>query len=139
MCWCVGILTAKILFFLRIRRPPRSTPFYSSAASDVYKRQVYNMLGEGQGCDRVAGHPAASLRAADLALSLIHISEHTRHPRSSYAVFCFKKKNNNQRSTVRTMPLEFYKSTPNTHTTHKQSARHHRCTPQSTAYNGLQT
>src|SRR5660397_281779 len=28
-----------------IRRPPRSTPLYSSAASDVYKRQV---LGEGE-------------------------------------------------------------------------------------------
>src|SRR5665647_3977870 len=26
-----------------IRRPPRSTPLYSSAASDVYKRQVYDM------------------------------------------------------------------------------------------------
>src|SRR5674476_1662938 len=24
-----------------IRRPPRSTPLYSSAASDVYKRQLY--------------------------------------------------------------------------------------------------
>ena len=24
-----------------IRRPPRSTPLYSSAASDVYKRQIY--------------------------------------------------------------------------------------------------
>src|SRR5660397_292239 len=28
-------------FFLMIRRPPRSTPLYSSAASDVYKRQVH--------------------------------------------------------------------------------------------------
>src|SRR5660397_288935 len=28
-----------------IRRPPRSTPLYSSAASDVYKRQFQN-LGE---------------------------------------------------------------------------------------------
>ena len=27
-------------FFLMRRRPPRSTPLYSSAASDVYKRQV---------------------------------------------------------------------------------------------------
>ena len=27
--------------FLMIRRPPRSTPLYSSAASDVYKRQIY--------------------------------------------------------------------------------------------------
>ncbi len=30
-------------FFLRIRRPPRSTPFYSSAASNVYKRQATPM------------------------------------------------------------------------------------------------
>ena len=28
------------IFFLMIRRPPRSTPLYSSAASDVYKRQA---------------------------------------------------------------------------------------------------
>src|SRR3546814_2286891 len=27
-----------------IRRPPRSTPLYSSAASDVYKRQLYARL-----------------------------------------------------------------------------------------------
>src|SRR5674476_1697280 len=27
-------------FFLMILRPPRSTPLYSSAASDVYKRQL---------------------------------------------------------------------------------------------------
>ena len=32
---CVGVI-----FFLRIRRPPRSTQSRSSAASDVYKRQV---------------------------------------------------------------------------------------------------
>src|SRR5665647_46041 len=30
-------------FFLMIRRPPRSTPLYSSAASDVYKRQAQNL------------------------------------------------------------------------------------------------
>ena len=28
-----------VVFFLKIRPPPRSTPLYSSAASDVYKRQ----------------------------------------------------------------------------------------------------
>eukprot|EP00826_Nyctotherus_ovalis_P043846 TRINITY_DN4672_c0_g2_i1.p1 TRINITY_DN4672_c0_g2~~TRINITY_DN4672_c0_g2_i1.p1 ORF type:complete len:451 (-),score=137.30 TRINITY_DN4672_c0_g2_i1:101-1429(-) len=28
-----------------IRRPPRSTPLYSSAASDVYKRQLLNVIG----------------------------------------------------------------------------------------------
>src|SRR5660397_147701 len=27
-----------------IRRPPRSTPLYSSAASDVYKRQTKNII-----------------------------------------------------------------------------------------------
>ena len=27
-----------------IRRPPRSTPLYSSAASDVYKRQAFDIL-----------------------------------------------------------------------------------------------
>src|SRR5660398_322897 len=27
-----------------IRRPPRSTPLYSSAASDVYKRQLHELL-----------------------------------------------------------------------------------------------
>src|SRR5674476_931732 len=27
-----------------IRRPPRSTPLYSSAASDVYKRQLYALI-----------------------------------------------------------------------------------------------
>ena len=35
-------------FFLMIRRPPRSTPLYSSAASDVYKRQddygLFNLI-----------------------------------------------------------------------------------------------
>src|SRR5450756_1777041 len=46
-----------------IRRPPRSTQSRSSAASDVYKRQVQRMLGraserrpERQVLDRVAGH-----------------------------------------------------------------------------------
>ena len=31
-------------FFLMIRRPPRSTLSSSSAASDVYKRQLYKLL-----------------------------------------------------------------------------------------------
>ena len=33
--WIIGM----IIYFLMIRRPPRSTPKPSSAASDVYKRQ----------------------------------------------------------------------------------------------------
>src|SRR5674476_1553638 len=31
-----------------IRRPPRSTPLYSSAASDVYKRQVFDFDAAGR-------------------------------------------------------------------------------------------
>ena len=37
----IGLIIMTIGFFLMIRRPPRSTPLYSSAASDVYKRQAY--------------------------------------------------------------------------------------------------
>ena len=36
-------------FFLIDRRPPRSPPLYSSAASDVYKRQVQRVADEAQG------------------------------------------------------------------------------------------
>ena len=39
---CRLLLKKKI--FLMIRRPPRSTPLYSSAASDVYKRQANKTL-----------------------------------------------------------------------------------------------
>ena len=35
------------IFFLMIRRPPRSTPKPSSAASDVYKRQRLSRRGRG--------------------------------------------------------------------------------------------
>src|SRR5660397_109289 len=47
-------------FFLMIRRPPRSTPLYSSAASDVYKRQTQTPI-EKQEIEIVerkgVGHP----------------------------------------------------------------------------------
>ena len=43
-CFCltsfVGAVVSLFFFFLMIRRPPRSTLDRSSAASDVYKRQV---------------------------------------------------------------------------------------------------
>ena len=35
-----------VFFFLRIRRPPRSTQSRSSAASDVYKRQIPQLEAE---------------------------------------------------------------------------------------------
>ena len=78
-------------FFLMIRRPPRSTLDRSSAASDVYKRQLV-LIATGF----YIGNPLAILsgkEASDLyimgtvrfihfvaayILSLIHISEPTR-------------------------------------------------------------
>ena len=42
-----------LLFFLMIRRPPRSTLDRSSAASDVYKRQVYQFLHSDYGTQTI--------------------------------------------------------------------------------------
>src|SRR5660398_330290 len=44
-----------------IRRPPRSTPLYSSAASDVYKRQVQ---GDREDYPRFAG--SSRMRSAEI-------------------------------------------------------------------------
>ena len=41
--WCGGgSLCVFVFFFVMNRRPPRSTQSRSSAASDVYKRQIKN-------------------------------------------------------------------------------------------------
>ena len=67
-----------------IRRPPRSTLDRSSAASDVYKRQVQLWLGEifqQVAQDVVLLLLVTQLVAVEadvLELSLIHISEPTR-------------------------------------------------------------
>ena len=42
-----------------IRRPPRSTLSSSSAASDVYKRQVYFFGNGARKCKDAIGHPNA--------------------------------------------------------------------------------
>ena len=77
-------MVGSVLFFLMIRRPPRSTLDRSSAASDVYKRQIV-----GLGIDKESlGGFASTISAKQtnkismtnilLPLSLIHISEPTR-------------------------------------------------------------
>ena len=95
-----------------IRRPPRSTLSSSSAASDVYKRQVlsykygvpqsasYELELALSGLLKASKHlvvdePIPENNFEEMMsemLSLIHISEPTRLRRISYAVFCLKKK-----------------------------------------------
>ena len=77
--WC-----ELIFFFLMIRRPPRSTQSRSSAASDVYKRQVeYSDLGSlfiRKVVDKANAEigDVVTYRLTVRSLSLIHISEPTR-------------------------------------------------------------
>ena len=74
---------SSLFFFLMIRRPPRSTLDRSSAASDVYKRQVPVALsdviavGEVPTAEEIDILAKAGFRSI-LLLSLIHISEPTR-------------------------------------------------------------
>ena len=84
VCVCLIAFGLLDVCFLMIRRPPRSTLDRSSAASDVYKRQLSN--------SRAAAAEASGKFAAEVApveikvrrkpavinLSLIHISEPTR-------------------------------------------------------------
>ena len=81
----IGLVSIGLLrvFFLMIRRPPRSTLDRSSAASDVYKRQVERREAADRGAiiaEMVASGGqrdfTAQVRGGDL--SLIHISEPTR-------------------------------------------------------------
>ena len=78
MRWCV------FFFFLMIRRPPRSTLDRSSAASDVYKRQLSGdaepeELAElGQVLADHVRFEERELFPLIEELSLIHISEPTR-------------------------------------------------------------
>ena len=71
-------------FFLMIRRPPRSTLDRSSAASDVYKRQVIDVvkkaMAEAGLQGEVSGRPKHlyGIYQKMEKLSLIHISEPTR-------------------------------------------------------------
>ena len=89
-----------------IRRPPRSTQSRSSAASDVYKRQVVSAVFYGDELMCLANQvrpyeqtPGAA-DAVVARLSLIHISEPTRLGMISYAVFCLKKKKETGRNLV---------------------------------------
>ena len=72
------------VFFLMIRRPPRSTLDRSSAASEVYKRQTRYCMGaawrevkDDRNFDAVL-EMVRGVAGLGMELSLIHISEPTR-------------------------------------------------------------
>ena len=81
---CGVVCVVWLFFFLMIRRPPRSTQSRSSAASDVYKRQLYgqelgNLLAPlfNTGIQPMyIDDPGYGMHLINL--SLIHISEPTR-------------------------------------------------------------
>ena len=78
----VHITLLHSLFFLMIRRPPRSTLDRSSAASDVYKRQLFTFWNEKfEGDDEICVSilavegPRLRIRIAD-AVSYTHLRAH---------------------------------------------------------------
>src|SRR5660398_178369 len=135
-----------------IRRPPRSTPLYSSAASDVYKRQALASATHGLASFPPPATPLPTWipyqrepedrSSPFMWLSLIHISEPTRLRRISYAVFCLKKKKKKKiqkyvtffflmiRRPPRSTPLyssaasDVYKRQPGSHTSESRKTDH---------------
>ena len=80
---CLLALFYSFVFFLMIRRPPRSTLDRSSAASDVYKRQALMGRNDYQGIFgqqnvEIMGGFKNRFEYDRSFLSLIHISEPTR-------------------------------------------------------------
>src|SRR5660398_307539 len=78
-----------IFFFLMIRRPPTSTPHYSSAAADVYKRQRFYRIG----C-----HAAFGCFATDIdPVSYTHLRAHETKANLVCRLLLEKKKNTTKR------------------------------------------
>src|SRR3546814_20500895 len=96
---CVRVLVISViiivfLFFLMIRRPPRSTrtdtSFPTRRSSDLGRRE-----SRGRRFPRTSGFMrAAAARSGDTGRSEEHTSELQSLMRLSYAVFCLKKKKN---------------------------------------------
>src|SRR3546814_20364909 len=72
-CDHYSVALLMFVFFLMRRRPPRSTPLYSSAASDVYKRQLL-FFDSGVGGLSVLAPTRALLPAAPV--SYTHLRGH---------------------------------------------------------------
>src|SRR5450756_3021089 len=57
-----------------IRRPPRSTQSRSSAASDVYKRQILYILGSSNAASHLATNLASSLPLTSTILPALTVN-----------------------------------------------------------------
>src|SRR3546814_6666921 len=107
MLYCVFIT---FFFFLRIRRPPRSTrtdtlfPYttlFRSLNAETFAKRRRDQTGPRRGAHQREGRQvdADGSRRRSLADNEIRSEEHTSELQSlmriSYAVFCLKKKKNN--------------------------------------------
>src|SRR3546814_3376162 len=103
-----------------IRRPPRSTPLYSSAASDVYKRQTCSSLIEPSSILRFESFEKGRYSCACLLYT-------SPSPRASQDLVCrllLEKKNTNSNNSNTAMPISSnlqLSSTPQNRTTLKHT------------------
>src|SRR5678816_4746322 len=85
-----------IFFFLMIRRPPRSTLDRSSAASDVYKRQVYKCKCKCK-CLRVNVSVIVNVCISVSAVSYTHLRAHETPEHLVCRLLLEKKKKKNKK------------------------------------------
>src|SRR5660398_111469 len=91
-------------FFLMMRRPPRSTPLYSSAASDVYKRQIW--------CWMFFPVLLSSIKSAAISVSPI-ISSSSRTASSPASVVIFAPRNSSIRRRSKSSLIPPFFGAPN--------------------------
>src|SRR3712207_8383280 len=94
-----------LLFFLMIRRPPRSTLFPYTTLFRSRQREVAELVAQGLSNEEIAGrlflslatvksHLTAAMRRLDVRSRTDRKSTrlNSSHANISYAVFCLKKK-----------------------------------------------
>ena len=80
-----------ILCFIQMRRTPRSSPLYSSAASDVYQRPIQRHAADGLGtCSGPQGPSRQVLRPT--AASDTHLRAHETPEQRGCRLLPYKKK-----------------------------------------------
>src|SRR3546814_13645535 len=97
--WNVHLLYSSYdsVFFLMIRRPPRSTRTDTLFPYTTLFRSLAERLGQRLENTLVAGEFGSGVEHGHQVRSEEHTSELQSLMRISYAVFCLKKKNKNDR------------------------------------------